>query len=81
MYSSKIPLNWPSVAGVEISFLAALEARHDHVTKSGQWRKGVSPFLFLLLADWDKLRIEINHLELDAEALPAWPGYLWTVTC
>lgn len=43
---SMIPLNCPSVTGIEISFLAALEARHDHVIKTSQWGKGAPSISF-----------------------------------
>ena len=46
MYSSIIPLSCPSVAGVKMSFFAALEARHDHVTESGRWGKNVPSISF-----------------------------------
>lgn len=81
MYSSIIPPSCPSVAGVDISFFAALEARHDPVTNSGRWGKDVpsislSPSCWLGYAEtWN------SHLELEVDTTPAWPGYLWTVKC
>lgn len=56
MFDSMILLNCPSVAGIEISFLDALEARHDHVIKTSQWGDGVPSISF---SDWEMVRHEI----------------------
>lgn len=55
MYESIISLSFPLVASVGINFLAALEARHDHVVKSDQWGRSVPSIplsAFLLTRGW-----------------------------
>lgn len=58
MLDSIVLLGCPPVAGVEIRFLAALKARHDHLTQFSQQGRVCRHFFSLLPAARDMVRLE-----------------------